>query len=44
LHLLVDCNDFIASILDTFDGKDVLLKGLIEEGVLLIEHNSVSST
>jgi hypothetical protein len=41
-HLLVDRNDFAASVLDTF-GKSVLLKGLVEEGVLLVERDSVGS-
>jgi hypothetical protein len=42
-NLLVNRNDFIASVLDTFDGKGVLLKGLVEERVLLVERDSVSS-
>jgi hypothetical protein len=42
-HLLVDRNDFTASVLDTSDGKGVLLKGLVKEGVLLMERDSVGS-
>jgi hypothetical protein len=42
-HLLVDRNDFTASVLDTFDGKGILLEGLVEEGVLLVKRDSVGS-
>jgi hypothetical protein len=42
-HLLIDRNNFTASVLDTFNGKGVLPKGLVQEGVLLVKRDSVGS-